>query len=157
MNRINPREKMLLMLIGGIAFLFLNLLLFSSLKRRQAATAAEIASKRTELASLREINANSALSAERDAWLSAHQPKLANADQAGVQLLETIKQAARAGLGVSLLSRAAVEAELASGWLAEIRLRDAPLTRPWYVLRSAVGPDRPAVTQLLAYLRTAYG
>lgn len=68
-----------------------------------------------------------------------------------------IKQAARAGLGVSLLSRAAVEAELASGWLAEIRLRDAPTTRPWYVLRSGVGPDRPAVTQLLAFLRRAYG
>jgi len=68
-----------------------------------------------------------------------------------------IKQAARAGLGVSLLSRAAVEAELASGWLAEIRLRDAPMTRPWYVLRSGVGPDRPAVTQLLAFLRRAYG
>jgi DNA-binding transcriptional LysR family regulator len=68
-----------------------------------------------------------------------------------------IKQAARAGLGVSLLSRAAVEAELASGWLAEIRLRDAPLTRPWYVLHSGVGPDRPAVRQLLDFLRTAYG
>jgi DNA-binding transcriptional LysR family regulator len=68
-----------------------------------------------------------------------------------------IKQAARAGLGVSLLSRAAVEAELASGWLAEIRLRDAPMTRPWYVLHSGVGPDRPAVKQLLAFLRTGYG
>jgi LysR family transcriptional regulator, low CO2-responsive transcriptional regulator len=67
-----------------------------------------------------------------------------------------IKQAARAGLGVSLLSRAAVESELASGWLAEIPLRDAPMTRPWYVLHAAVGPARPAVLQLLAYLRTAY-
>jgi LysR family transcriptional regulator, low CO2-responsive transcriptional regulator len=56
-----------------------------------------------------------------------------------------IKQAARAGLGVSLLSRAAVEAEIASGWLGEIRLLDGPGTRPWYVLRSAVGPMRPAV------------
>ncbi len=67
-----------------------------------------------------------------------------------------IKQAARAGLGVSLLSRAAVEAEIASGWLGEIRLRDPPLTRPWYVLRSSVGPSRNVVAQLLDYLRANY-
>ena len=64
-----------------------------------------------------------------------------------------IKQAARAGLGVSLLSRAAVEAELAAGQLGEIRLRDAPLSRPWYVLRSSVGPARPVVEELLGHLR----
>lgn len=58
-----------------------------------------------------------------------------------------IKQAARAGLGVSLLSRAAVEPELAAGWLGEIRLRDGPAPRPWFVLRSVVGPERgPAAT-----------
>jgi DNA-binding transcriptional LysR family regulator len=67
-----------------------------------------------------------------------------------------IKQAARAGLGVSLLSRAAVEAEIAGGSLGEIRLRDAPLTRPWYVLRSAVGPSRPVVAELLEYVRANY-
>ena len=57
-----------------------------------------------------------------------------------------IKQAARAGLGISLLSRAAVEAELAAGLLQEIALRDPPATRPWYVLWSAVGPPREAVS-----------
>jgi DNA-binding transcriptional LysR family regulator len=56
-----------------------------------------------------------------------------------------IKPAARAGVGVSLLSRAAVEAELESGLLGEITLADGPETRPWFVLRSAVGPPRPAV------------
>ncbi|MGH2858079.1 MAG: LysR family transcriptional regulator [Solirubrobacteraceae bacterium] len=64
-----------------------------------------------------------------------------------------IKQAARAGLGVSLLSRAAVEAELAAGWLGEIRLSDGPIARPWYVLHSAVGPSRGAVLELLEHLR----
>jgi LysR family transcriptional regulator, low CO2-responsive transcriptional regulator len=64
-----------------------------------------------------------------------------------------IKQAARAGLGISLLSRAAVEVELAGGQLGEIPLRDAPPSRPWYVLRSAVGPVRPVVQELLAHLR----
>jgi LysR family transcriptional regulator, low CO2-responsive transcriptional regulator len=67
-----------------------------------------------------------------------------------------IKQAARAGLGVSLLSRAAVQDELAAGSLGEIRLQDAPLTRPWYMLRSGVGPCRPVVSELLKYLRANY-
>jgi DNA-binding transcriptional LysR family regulator len=65
-----------------------------------------------------------------------------------------IKQAARAGLGVSLLSRAAVEAELASGWIAEIRLDDGPAPRQWFVLRSAIGAVRPAVEQFTTFVRS---
>ncbi|HUO71672.1 MAG TPA: LysR family transcriptional regulator [Solirubrobacteraceae bacterium] len=68
-----------------------------------------------------------------------------------------IKQAARAGLGVSLLSRAAVQAELQSGWLAEIALRDGPPSRPWFLLHSAVGPLRPAVASFIAFVRTSAG
>jgi DNA-binding transcriptional LysR family regulator len=63
-----------------------------------------------------------------------------------------IKQAAHAGLGVSLLSRAAVEAELASGWLGEIPLADGPETRSWFVLRSAIGPVRPIVEQFSGFV-----
>jgi DNA-binding transcriptional LysR family regulator len=66
-----------------------------------------------------------------------------------------IKQAARAGLGVSLLSRAAVEGELASGLLGEIRLKDGPATRSWFVLRSAVGPVRSQVEEFISFARTA--
>ena len=64
-----------------------------------------------------------------------------------------IKQAARAGLGVSLLSREAVEGELASGRLGEIHLDDGPPARLWFVLHSAVGPVRPAVALFLEFLR----
>lgn len=66
-----------------------------------------------------------------------------------------IKQAARTGLGVSLLSRAAVANELEAGLLAEIALEDGPQTRPWFVLRSAVGPVRPAVELFTDLLRAA--
>jgi LysR family transcriptional regulator, low CO2-responsive transcriptional regulator len=64
-----------------------------------------------------------------------------------------IKRAVWAGLGVSLLSRAAVETELASGLLAELRLEDPPATRPWFVLRSAVGPLRPPVEAFMMFAR----
>lgn len=62
-----------------------------------------------------------------------------------------IKQAARAGLGVSLVSRAAVETELASGLLGELRLKDGPAQREWFVLRSAVGPVRPPVQTFITF------
>jgi DNA-binding transcriptional LysR family regulator len=64
-----------------------------------------------------------------------------------------IKQAARAGLGISLVSRDAVEGELASGRLGEIQLSDGPPTRPWFVVRSAVGPLRPQVAAFTAFVR----
>jgi len=65
-----------------------------------------------------------------------------------------IKQAARAHLGISLISRAAVETELRSGVLGEIRLTDGPEARPWFVVRSAVGPVRPLVEQFSEFART---
>ena len=64
-----------------------------------------------------------------------------------------IKQAARAGLGVSLLSRAAVEPELDSGWLGEIPLADGPPPRPWFVLHSRVGPVRAPAVAFVEFVR----
>ncbi|HTU30877.1 MAG TPA: LysR family transcriptional regulator [Solirubrobacteraceae bacterium] len=64
-----------------------------------------------------------------------------------------IKQAVRAGLGVSLVSREAVGDELESGRLGEVRLRDGPARRMWFVLHSAVGPMRPAVSLFLDFVR----
>jgi DNA-binding transcriptional LysR family regulator len=68
-----------------------------------------------------------------------------------------IKQAARAGLGVSLLPRAAVEPELTSGWLGEITLADGPEPRPWFVLRSNVGPVRAPAKTFAEFVRTQAG
>ena len=56
-----------------------------------------------------------------------------------------IKQAARAGLGIALISKVAVADELESGLLGEIRFSGAPSERWWYVIHSAVGPQRPLV------------
>jgi LysR family transcriptional regulator, low CO2-responsive transcriptional regulator len=65
-----------------------------------------------------------------------------------------IKQAARAGLGVSLQSRLATHLELELGLLRTIRV-DVPLPRRhWYVIRPAHGPVRPAVEQFLAFVRS---
>jgi len=65
-----------------------------------------------------------------------------------------IKHAVRIGLGVSVQSRIAVELELRTGMLAAIRLREGLPERQWYALRSAVGPQRPLVTDFLAFVHT---
>jgi len=62
-----------------------------------------------------------------------------------------IRQAARAGLGVSLISREAVEGELEAGRLGEIQLRDRPPPRTWFVVRSAIGPVREVVRSFVAF------
>ena len=66
-----------------------------------------------------------------------------------------IKQAARVGLGVSLVSRAAVQAELAAGLIGEVLLEDPPPPRPWFVLHSGVGPVRAPVAAFVSFVRTA--
>ncbi|MEA2197580.1 MAG: LysR family transcriptional regulator, low CO2-responsive transcriptional regulator [Solirubrobacteraceae bacterium] len=66
-----------------------------------------------------------------------------------------IKQAARVGLGVSLLSRAAVQAEIEAGLLGELVLTNPPPPRPWFVLHSAVGPVRDPVAAFVTFVRTA--
>jgi DNA-binding transcriptional LysR family regulator len=66
-----------------------------------------------------------------------------------------IKQAARAGLGISLLSRAAVEGELSSARLAELELAEPPPSRPWFLLRAAAGPVGPSVDAFSAFVRQA--
>jgi len=45
-----------------------------------------------------------------------------------------IRESARVGLGVTLVSRDAVAAELAAGTLAEIGVPGTPLHRDWYLL-----------------------
>jgi LysR family transcriptional regulator, low CO2-responsive transcriptional regulator len=62
-----------------------------------------------------------------------------------------IKQAARAGLGVALQSRAAVELELELGLLGTISPRGGLPERRWHVVRSAVGPVRNDVQAFMAF------
>lgn len=48
---------------------------------------------------------------------------------------EAVKQAVAAGLGISIVSKSAVQAELASGEIALLNVAGLPLQRQWYVVR----------------------
>ena len=61
-----------------------------------------------------------------------------------------IRESAQVGLGVTLLSRDAVAAELAAGKLAEIPVPGTPLHRDWYLLAHP-GRLPPAAARLVAH------
>jgi DNA-binding transcriptional LysR family regulator len=63
-----------------------------------------------------------------------------------------IKQAARAGIGVAFISRAAVALELDAGLLAALPVRQRPAARRWYAMCSNVGPQRAAVERFMAFV-----
>lgn len=65
-----------------------------------------------------------------------------------------IRQAARVGLGVALISRIAVELELAHGLLGVIHVRGGLPRRSWHVVRSAVGPVPSAVDDFMRFVHS---
>jgi LysR family transcriptional regulator, low CO2-responsive transcriptional regulator len=65
-----------------------------------------------------------------------------------------IRQAARVGLGVAMVSRIAAELELDHGLLGLIRVRGGLPQRSWYVVRSAVGPRPEAVQQFIRFVHS---
>ncbi len=67
---------------------------------------------------------------------------------------EAIKQAVAAGMGVGIVSRFSVAAELRAGTLRAARIRGVPLIRPLFILRSPKALLRDAALEFLDFLRT---
>ena len=67
-----------------------------------------------------------------------------------------IRESAQVGLGVTLLSRDAVAAELTAGKLAELPVPGTPLHRDWY-LAARPGPLPPPAARLVAHALRAGG
>jgi hypothetical protein len=92
---LSTREKMLAYAVGGIALVFGSVFLFNLFLETRNQLQTQLRSKSRQLDAMRALAAQEALWKKRDAWLLAKQPKLGNADNAGVQLLGQIKDAAR--------------------------------------------------------------
>ena len=96
MNRLSKRERIMLAIIVGIVFVLGNMVIVSTLWKRGRQINADLARKKMELKSLKQMFAERDLWAKREQWLLAKQPKLTNRDQARVLLLEEVKTAAKA-------------------------------------------------------------
>jgi DNA-binding transcriptional LysR family regulator len=66
---------------------------------------------------------------------------------------EAIKRAVAAGVGVAVVSRMAVAAEILAGKLAEVRVSDLPLRRPVYLVRPRGRHESRAVVAFTKLLR----
>lgn len=66
-----------------------------------------------------------------------------------------VREAARSGLGIGLVSRTSAALELRHGLLGTIRPRGGLPQRQWFVVRSTVGPARPSADAFVAFLGSA--
>ena len=85
MPRLTPRERFLLIVFSGAL----------SLTHRHARLQADLVAKRAEIQSMQTLLAGADEWDGREIWLNTKQPKLTNPEQAGVQLLDQIKEIAR--------------------------------------------------------------
>ena len=67
--------------------------------------------------------------------------------------VEAIKQAVAADLGLSILSKVAVQREVSRGELVILRCEGLPLQRQWYIARLAAHPLTPCAAAFLEFLR----
>lgn len=67
---------------------------------------------------------------------------------------EAVKQAVKSGLGVSILSRLAVQAELAKKTLKEVKVADLSIVRSFYIITHKLRAKSPICQTFLEFLYT---
>ena len=100
-HRLNPRERVLLLITAGAVLFILNLILLSVLLRNSRELNAQYTEKSRELEREQLFAAQKAdLWQPRNNWLQKNQPVLVNRALAGPQLLEAVQSLARANVVV---------------------------------------------------------
>jgi hypothetical protein len=147
---LSTRERNLAIIVGLIVAVGGTWLLGESYLAKRASLTARIASANRQLHSMHELLAQSSLWEQREQWLQAKQPKMENADTAGVQLLDYVKELARRH-GVLLENPAmhtpeprpncisvALEVETKSGWTSVVEfLEDLQAPEQFVALENA--------------------
>jgi len=94
-GQLSTRERNLSIFVGAIAFLFVTFFVGDYVLKNKARLNADLLAKTRQLKTMQTLSAEKALWEQRDGWLGEKQPKLANQDSAGVQLLDQIKELAK--------------------------------------------------------------
>jgi len=95
MKQLSRREKTLAALVGAVVFVLLNLFLVSAFVKKSASLRAEFVLKRNSRDAMQQMLTERPMWEQRDQWLNKTQPKLENESEAGVQLLDQIRDMAR--------------------------------------------------------------
>ncbi len=94
--QLSTREKNLSLAVGVILFLAVTFFVGDYFWKNHTRLTADLAAKNRQLQMVQSLAADQALWEQREKWLTAKQPKLADADSGGVRLLEQIKDLAKA-------------------------------------------------------------
>lgn len=92
---LSSREKNLSIFVGAIVCLAVTFFVGDYFLKNRAILNADLAAKTRQLKTTGMLSREKALWEKREAWLRDKQPKLANEDGAGVQLLDQIKELAK--------------------------------------------------------------
>ncbi len=92
---LSSREKILAIIVASIVLIGGTYILFDAYTGKRSALTSKIVSSRKQLRSLHDLLGQSALWEQREQWLQAKQPHMENADTAGVQLLDAVRELAR--------------------------------------------------------------
>jgi hypothetical protein len=92
-QRMNPRERVLAMIVGGSLFLLVNYLVWSSLFGMLNQTQADLATRKSMRKQQKVFLKEESLWKKRDSWLSKTQPQLKSPAEASM-LLDEVKQIA---------------------------------------------------------------
>ena len=90
-GKLSAREKNLSVLVGTIALLVVTYLIGDYFLKSRARLDAVLVTQTRKLVMIEKLNEEKILWEKRDAWVRENQPKLANEDGAGVQLLDLVK------------------------------------------------------------------
>ena len=89
-QRLNPRERVLSLIVGGAVFLLVNWMIWSSLLGMLERTKAEVASRQSLRQQQKVFLRERGMWEKRNDWLKQHQPPLTNPAEAST-LLDTVK------------------------------------------------------------------
>lgn len=90
--QMNPRERALAFLVGTMLVLLVSYMLMNTFLSHHRKLKQDLTEKKTSLETMQTLIAERALWEERDQWLNQTQPKMDNANSAGVELLDRVKQ-----------------------------------------------------------------
>ncbi len=88
LQRLNRRERILLLLVGGTVFLLVNLMVWSSLLGNLSRTRSELKERKATRAQQNLLLKERSMWAQRDEWLKKNQPLLKNPAEASALLTQ---------------------------------------------------------------------
>jgi len=90
--QMNPRERALAFIVGTMVVGLISYMLVNTFLGHQRKLKQDLSEKKTSLETMQTLIAERAMWEERDKWLNQSQPKMDNANSAGVELLDRVKQ-----------------------------------------------------------------